>query len=66
MKKRKKEDLRKLKKVLEAKQSFIEEKIREYAVEDQQALTIDEVKKGDMVYVSSLGYDASVVDVNGK
>ena len=66
MKKRKKEDVQKLKKVLEAKQSFIEEKIREYAVEDQQTLTIDEVKKGDIVYVSSLGYDASVVDVNGK
>ena len=66
MKKRKKEDVRKLKKVLEAKQSFMEEKIREYDVEDRDTLAIDEVKRGDIVYVSSLGYDASVVDLNSK
>ena len=66
MKKRKKEDMRKLKKVLEAKQSFMEEKIREYDVEDRNTLAIDEVKRGDIVYVSSLGYDASVVDLNSK
>jgi DNA mismatch repair protein MutS2 len=66
MKKRKREDARKLKKVLEAKQAFIEEKIREYNVGEGDALTIDEVKKGDMVYVSSLGYDAAIVDVNRK
>ena len=61
-----KELIRKTIKQVETRQEYITEKIREYDVEDRGAPLIDNIKKGDPVFVRSLGYDAIVVDVNTK
>jgi len=61
-----KERIRKTIKQVETRQEYITEKIREYDVEDRGAPLIDNIKKGDPVFVRSLGYDAIVVDVNTK
>ena len=61
-----KELIRKTIKQAETRQEHITEKIREYDVEDLGGPLIDNIKKGDPVFVRSLGYDAIVVDVNHK
>ncbi len=61
-----KELIRKTIKQVETRQGYITEKIREYDVEDLGGPLIDNIKKGDSVFVRSLGYDAIVVDVNPK
>lgn len=61
-----KELIRKTIKQAETRQEHITEKIREYNVEDLGGPQIDNIKKGDQVFVRSLGYDAIVVDVNQK
>ncbi|MFA4919665.1 MAG: endonuclease MutS2 [Thermodesulfovibrionales bacterium] len=61
-----KELIRKTIKQVETRLEHITEKIREYDVEDRGAPLIDNIKKGDSVFVRSLGYDAIVVDVNPK
>ena len=61
-----KELIRKTIKQVETRQEYITEKIREYDVEDLGGPLIDNIKKGDPVFVRSLGYDAIVVDVNPK
>ncbi|MFA6054975.1 MAG: endonuclease MutS2 [Thermodesulfovibrionales bacterium] len=61
-----KELIRKTIKQVETRQEYITEKIREYDVEDRGIPLIDNIKKGDSVFVRSLGYDAIVVDVNTK
>ena len=61
-----KELIRKTIKQVETRQEYITEKIREYDVEDLGGPQIDNIKKGDPVFVRSLGYDAIVVDVNTK
>lgn len=49
---------------VETQQEHIAEKIREYSDEDKASPTIGDIRKGDIVFVRSLGYDASVVEVN--
>ena len=61
-----KELIRKTIKQVETRQEYCTEKIREYDVEDLGGPLIDNIKKGDPVFVRSLGYDAIVVDVNPK
>ena len=61
-----KELIRKTIKQVETRQEYITEKIRKYDVEDLSGPLIDNIKKGDPVFVRSLGYDAIVVDVNTK
>ena len=61
-----KERIRKTIKQVETRQEYCTEKIREYDVEDLGGPLIDNIKKGDPVFVRSLGYDAIVVDVNPK
>jgi DNA mismatch repair protein MutS2 len=41
-------------------------KLREYDAADHGAPSLDEIKIGDTVFVRSLGYDASVLGVDGK
>lgn len=61
-----KELIRKTIKQVETRQANVTEKIKEYDVEDRGTPLIDNIKKGDSVFVRSLGYDAIVVDVNPK
>src|SRR4030066_1141864 len=46
-------------------QKGVEEKIKEYEIETEP-VSIDELKEGDVVFVKSLGYDASVVNLLKK
>ena len=49
-----------------AKQEEVAQKLREYVVEDHGDPVISEIKKGDIVFVRSFGYDASVMEVDAK
>jgi len=46
-------------------QKGVEEKIKEYEIETEP-VSIDELKEGDVVFVKSLGYDASIVKLLKK
>jgi DNA mismatch repair protein MutS2 len=48
------------------KQDEITEKMREYRTDDSESKQPEEIKVGDMVYVTSLGYDAAVVETGHK
>ncbi len=54
----------KIMKKVESSQEFVTGKLREFNVEDEGAPVFDDIKLGDIVYVKSLGYDASVIEVN--
>ena len=49
-----------------ARQAEVADKIREYDAGDSGALSLGEIRKGDTVFVRSLGYDASVVGLDEK
>ncbi|MHB8882888.1 MAG: endonuclease MutS2 [Thermodesulfovibrionales bacterium] len=49
---------------LQAEQAAIEEKIRQFDPEAAAAVPVEELSEGDTVFVRSLGYDATVVQVN--
>jgi len=66
MKKKDKEERHRLIKQVEAKQELFAEKLREHDIDDKGAPSIDEIKTGDVVFVKSLGYDASVREINRK
>jgi DNA mismatch repair protein MutS2 len=66
LKKKGKSKGREIIKQVEAKQEFIAEKLKEYDLDDTGTPSIDEIKNGDVVFVRSLGYDASVIEVNRK
>jgi DNA mismatch repair protein MutS2 len=51
---------------VEEVQTDLSEKLREYDISDIGPLPLDEIREGDTVFVTSLGYDASVIKVNGK
>ncbi len=42
------------------------QKLREYDVADHGAPSLSDLKKGDIVFVRSFGYDASVMEVDAK
>src|SRR3972149_5154842 len=46
-------------------QKGVEEKIKEYEIETEP-VSMDELKEGDVVFVKSLGYDASIVKLLKK
>lgn len=41
----------------------VEEKIKEYGIEEAEAISMDEISEGATVFVKSLGYDAAVVKI---
>jgi DNA mismatch repair protein MutS2 len=47
-------------------QGQIEEKIKEYNVNDTPVLKIDDIKKGNKVFVKSINQYATVIDINTK
>ncbi|NWF98535.1 MAG: endonuclease MutS2 [Nitrospirae bacterium] len=65
LKKKGKSEARKIIKEIEEKQKLIEDKLAEYS-EAEKSPAIEELKKGDMVYVKSLKQDALITDINPK
>jgi DNA mismatch repair protein MutS2 len=63
IRKKEKSERRKIIKEVEVAREHIAEKLMEYDIDDK-ALTPADIKKGDVVYIKSLGYDASVVEIN--
>jgi DNA mismatch repair protein MutS2 len=47
-------------------QRQVSEKLREYDISDTGSPSLDEIREGDVVFVRSLGYDASVLKIIGK
>ncbi|HMK49994.1 MAG TPA: endonuclease MutS2 [Thermodesulfovibrionales bacterium] len=66
MKRKDKEHLRKAIKEAEIRQDSISEKIREYEPGNLGSPPLDQISKGEMVFVRSLGHDAKVLDVNAR
>ena len=66
VKKKEKADRQKAIKKIEEAQETITAKLRELDVDDMRTPSIDEIKKGDVVSLRSLGHDASVIEVNKK
>lgn len=66
IKKKGRECKQSVKKAIEEKQDVVQKKIREYALEHEDAPSIDEIRIGDVFFVTSLGYDATVSGINRK
>ena len=64
IRKKEKAERHKIIKEVETHQEQVIEKLREIDIEDSKAPALDEIKRGDIVFVTSLGYDASVIEVN--
>jgi len=60
----KREKKRETQKKLAETERTVEDKLKEYAQEP--ALSIEEIKKGDIVFVKSIGYDAEVLAIDRK
>jgi DNA mismatch repair protein MutS2 len=65
IRKKEKGERRKVVKEVEVAREHIDEKLREYD-RDDKALTLDDIRKGDVVYIKSLGYDAYVIEINPR
>ncbi len=61
-----KSERQKTMKEIETVQESVVEKLREFDAGDHGAPAIEEINKRDVVYVTSLGYDAPVIEVNRK
>lgn len=66
LKKKGREKSREVLRQVDAKQEKAAQKMKEYVVQDQGSPDISEIKAGDVVFVRSFGYDASVVDIDAK
>jgi DNA mismatch repair protein MutS2 len=66
IKKQEKSERQKTMKEIETVQESVAEKLREFDAGDHGAPAIEEINKRDVVYVTSLGYDAPVIEVNRK
>lgn len=66
MKKMDKAGMRQVAKEVRAREEEVVQKIREYDVTETGAPSIDEIRKGDVLFIRSLGYDASVIEVDKK
>jgi len=66
VKKKEKGERQKAVKKIEEAHETVTGKLRELDAGDMRAPSIDEIKKGDVVYIRSLGHDASVIEVNAK
>ena len=64
VKKKEKSERQKVTKRVEAVQEYVAAKLREFETDDKGTPSVEEIEKGDVVYVRSLGYDASVIEVN--
>ena len=66
IKKREKAEQKKIIKEVEDAQKMITGKLQELDTDDNRVPDLHDIKKGDSVFISSLGYDAVVIEVNLK
>ncbi len=66
IKKKDKAGRREVVKQADARREEIAQKVREYDMRDRDSLRMDELKKGDTVFIRSLGCNASVIEVDKK
>jgi DNA mismatch repair protein MutS2 len=65
LRKKEKSERRKIIKEVEVAREHIAEKLVEYDINDKP-LTPADIKKGDIVYIKSLGYDASIIEIDPR
>ncbi len=66
IKKRDREGAKEVIKEVESVQVSVAEKVKEYARSEEFKLTIDELNEGDIVFIKSIGHDASIIKINHK
>ncbi len=66
LKKKDRNESRRLLKQVESEAKQTDEKLREFAMDDSSIPSPEELKKGDIIFVKSLGSNASIVDVHIK
>jgi len=66
LKKKGRNESRRLLKQVETEAKQTDEKLREFAMDDSSIPSPEELKKGDIIFVKSLGSNASIVDVHIK
>lgn len=60
------EALREVKQKIETEQKHVDETLRKYDLDEMEVPSLEELGEGDVVYVRSLGYDASIVKISRK
>jgi DNA mismatch repair protein MutS2 len=65
-KRKSREALREAKQKIEVRQKHVDEAIKNYAVEETETPSLEELAEGDIVFARSLGYDASIIKINRK
>lgn len=63
LKRRDKEAAKEVLKEVASAYKAVEEKIEEYSIEETEAVSMDKISEGAIVFVKSLGYDATVVKI---
>jgi DNA mismatch repair protein MutS2 len=66
IKKMDKEKAKEVVKEVESVQTSLAEKVKEYAKSEKSKFTIDELNEGDIVFIKSIGHDASIIKTNRK
>lgn len=66
LKKKGKDKFREVLKHVESIQESVSEKIRELDKNNKSAPSIDELKEGDIVFIRTIGHDASIIKINRK
>jgi DNA mismatch repair protein MutS2 len=66
IKKRDREGAKEVIKEVESVQVSVAEKVKEYARSEKSKFTIDELNEGDIVFIKSIGHDASIIKINFK
>lgn len=66
LKKKGKDKFREVLKHVESIQESVSEKIRELDKNNKSAPSIDELKEGDIVFIRTIGHDASIIKINHK
>jgi DNA mismatch repair protein MutS2 len=66
IKKRDRERAKEVIKEVELVQVSVAEKVKEYARSEKSKFTIDELNEGDIVFIKSIGHDATIIKINFK
>ena len=66
LRKKEKSERQKAVRNIEESREIVTGKLREFDVKDMRAPSTDEIKKGDTVFIRSLGYNALVIDIIKK
>jgi DNA mismatch repair protein MutS2 len=66
VKKKEKSERQKAIRMVEQARELVSEKLREFDIKDMRLPSIEEIRKGDTVFMRSLGHDAIVLDINKR